>query len=633
MLTPPVSRADVLTYHYDNRRTGLNPAETGLNPTSVSGLKQEWFSQVDGDVYAQPLYISSVVINGARHNELVVATEKDSVYAFDADTGSILWKTSLIPAGEVVVTSNCNDLPGTVGITGTPVIDPVKNKVFAVAYTFNTTSGHKLYRLHSLNLLTGADTASTEIAATFPGTFPAVDTSGGLVHFNAAEERQRAALLLFNGNVYVAYASFCDFSPFTGWILAFNENSLALVSTLDINPTKARVATGMTTLPDGSGGGVWGAEGALAADNTVIFATTGNGPWDGKTTFSDSILRLDPKTLSILDYFTPFDQALDQRGDLDLGSGGPVVLDTKDNGGTTHSLVVVAAKDKKIYIADRTNLGKQTANNSGIYQVIGPVMPQPVFGPGAILNGAMYWACGVGNPLEKFVFSNAKLSTTPAAKSTVTFRGEGAVPATSAFINSTGVVTGGLVWAIQLTSIGLTLYAFDPGNLMTLFVGPTLAKPGTKFQVPTIANSKVYIGTVGAVTNTGGAIFAFAGTATSSNIAVNQTTNPSVLLTPGPIIHGTGNAYSQIVTVKNIGAKPLFTTPLSLVCDGLSSNATLSSASGATTYLTPLVSPYQHFSLSGPLPPGHSVSLTLQFSSSTAGITYKARLLDGLGFR
>src|SRR6516165_6587932 len=254
MLALPESRADVLTYHYDNQRTGLNPAETGLNPASVSGLKQQWSFPVDGDVYAQPLYVSSIVINGARHNELIVATEMDSVYALDADTGSLLWKTSLIPSGEAAVTSNCNDLPGTVGITGTPVIDRFHNKILAVAYT-RTAFGHKLYRLHSLDLLTGRDTASPEIAATFPGSFPAVDTSGGLVHFNAAEERQRAALLLVNGIVYVAFGSFCDFSPFTGWILAFAENSLALVGTFDTNPTAAGLAIGSTALPDGSGGG------------------------------------------------------------------------------------------------------------------------------------------------------------------------------------------------------------------------------------------------------------------------------------------------------------------------------------------------------------------------------------------
>ena len=641
MLALPESRADVLTYHYDNQRTGLNPAETGLNPASVSGLKQKWSFPVDGDVYAQPLYVSSIAINGARHNELIVATEMDSVYALDADTGRLLWKTSLIPSGETAVTSNCGDLPGTVGITGTPVIYRFRNKIFVVAYTFSNSLGRKLYRLHSLNLLTGKDTASPEIAATFPGTFPAVDTSGGLVHFNAAEERQRAALLLVNNIVYVAFGSFCDFSPFTGWILAFAENSLALVGTFDTNPTAAGLAIGSTTLPDGSGGGVWGGEGALAApaNNALIYTVTGNGPWDGMTTFSDSILKLTPKTLSLSDYFTPFDQAIDQRGDLDLGSGGPVLLDLKDNAGTTHKLLVVAGKDKKIYVADRNNLGKQTPNNSGIYQVIptqGPILPLPqvVYGPGTFLNGAMYWVPRFNNPMEKFVFSNAKLGTSPAAKSTVLFPLQGTVAAASAFINSTGAVSGGLVWVIALTSNpGATLYAFDtgnltPGTLTALFTSPPLAKLGAKFNVPTVANSKVYVGTRGAV-------FAFAGTATSSNSAVDMTSNPSVQLALGPIVHGNGGAYSQIVTVKNNGTTPLFTTPLSLVLDGLSSNATLLSASGATAYLAPLVSPYQHFALSGPLPPGNSVSLTLQFfnSSSTATITYTARLLDGLGFR
>ena len=265
--------------------------------------------------------------------------------------------------------------------------------------------------------------------------------------------------------------------------------------------------------------------------------------------------------------------------------------------------------------------------------MIGPVMPREVFGPGAFLNGAMYWGPR-SNPIEKFVFSNAKLVTSPpppAAKSTVTFPVLGTVTATSAFINSAGAVSGGLVWAIGLSASstgGATLYAFDPGSLATLFTSPALARPGTKFNVPTVANSKVYVGTRGTV-------FAFAGTATSSNSAVNLTSNPNVQLTLGPIVHGIGGSFSQIVTVKNNGTKPLFTTPLSLVCDGLSTNATLLTAAGATSYLAPLDSPYQHFSLSGPLPPGNSISLTLQFfnSSSTAAITYTARLLDGLGFR
>jgi hypothetical protein len=182
----------------------------------------------------------------------------------------------------------------------------------------------------------------------------------------------------------------------------------------------------------------------------------------------------------------------------------------------------------------------------------------------------MYWGPRFGNPIEKFIFSNAKLGTSPAAKSTVTFPVQGTVPATSAFINSAGVVNGGLVWAIGLSSSstgGATLYAFDAGNLAALFTSPALAAPGTKFSVPTIANSKVYLGTQGA-------IYAFVGTATSSNSAVDTTNNPNVQLTLGPIVHGSGGAYSQTVTVKNNGTTPLFQTPLSVVLDGLSSNAT-----------------------------------------------------------
>jgi hypothetical protein len=255
-----------------------------------------------------------------------------------------------------------------------------------------------------------------------------------------------------------------------------------------------------------------------------------------------------------------------------------------------------------------------------------------VFGPGAFLNGAMYWVprgLNTGNPVEKFVFSNAKLGTSPAAKSSVLFFLQGMVPVTTAFVDPTGAVSGGLVWVSGYNSIsGATaLYAFDPGNLATLFTSPVLANQGTKFNEPTIANSKVYIGTRGA-------IFAFAGTATTANSAVDMTNN--VQFTFGPFVPGKSvGTFSQLVTVKNIGTTPL-TTPLSLVLDGLSLNATLSNASGATTYTplsAPLFSPYLNFALSAPLPPGNSTSLTLQFNSSTAAITYTARLLDGPGFR
>jgi outer membrane protein assembly factor BamB len=498
-------RADVLTFHYDSQRTGLNPNETGLNPTTVSGLKQKWVLPTSGDVYAQPLYVSSIVIGGVRRNALYVATEMDNVDCVDADTGALLWKTTLIPAGETVVQSNCNSLPGTVGITGTPVIDRSAGKIFCVAYTIR--SGHKIYRLHALNLVSGADTSGGEIAATYPGTFPAGDTSGGLVHFNAAEEKQRSALLLVGGLIYVAWGSFCDFSPFTGWIMAFDESSLSLVGRLDINPTKAGLASG-STLPDGSGGGVWSV-GALSTptNQSFIYAVTGNGPWDGKTTFSDSILKLNLRSLSLVDYFTPFDQAKDQQGDLDLGSSGILALD-QNSGGTNFKLVVVAGKDKRIYVANRSNLGKLTNNNNGIYQAIplgsGTIMPQDVFGPGAFLGnasgGAMYWAPRLGHPMEKFVFSNAKLATSSSAHSSVIFNSVGAIPAASAFIDSSGVIHGGLIWAIGLSATGgnAILYALDPGNLATRFTA-MLAKPGTHFSVPTVVNSHVYVGARGAV--------------------------------------------------------------------------------------------------------------------------------------
>lgn len=664
ILTLPVSGADVLTYHNNNQRTGLNPDEVGLTASTVPGLTEKWFFQVDGEVYAQPLYVSSVAVaDGTRHNMLIVATELDSVYAFDADTGAQLWggKKSLIPSGErqadsIVRTTGqiCGDLTPWNGITATPVVDRDKGKIFVVAYTQNLSTGHHIYRLHSLDLATGSDISSLEITATFPGSFPAIDVIGGQVNWRANEVRNRAALLLLGNTIYTAWAGFCDMPPYAGWIIAFDESSLAQVGRVDVNPTKAGLVSG-STLPDGSGAGIWGAGGALAAppNSFYVFASTGNGPWDGTTTFGDSVIKVTQNNLQMVDFFTPFDQAFDQQTDRDLGSGGVVILPTMtDAGGTARKLGVVAGKDCKIYIFDRTNLGKNSANNTDLYQQVGPIASTQIFGPAAYFNGALYFG-PQNSQLMKFVFSQAKLDSSVKAMTSTSFGTLGTIPSISAFINGGGVAGNGIVWAIQMgtqvaapvrnppggthqpvsPTTGATLHAYNASDLTELYNSSSVSLDiGVKFTVPTICNSMVYLGTKGT-------IYAFGGN-TTTNTAVDVTKAPGAQITQGPITYDSSTGhYVQNVTVKNNGSTSLFKTPLSFVVDGLASFASLVNNSGSTILLPNRASPYQNFSLTSPLAPGASVSVTLTFIDTKDPVGkpsfggYPFRLLDGLGYR
>lgn len=668
--TVQVTGADVLTYHNDNHRTGLNLDEVGLNTSTVKQLSVNFAIPVDGQVYAQPLYVSSVAIaDGTRHNMLIVATEHASVYALDAETGVVLWQTSLIPSGEMQADNHqnqgsCGDLTPSNGITGTPVVDRDTGKIYVIAITQATSDGHYIYHLHAVDLTTGSDQFSQEIKATFPGSFPAGDVTTvnniKMVNFRATHVRNRAALLELGNTIYAAWGSFCDIEPYGGWVMAFDKSSLLQIGSLDVNPTEAGLATG-SSLGGGSGAGVWGGGGALASDGGAIYASTGNGPFDGITTFGDSVLKLTLNNLQVHDFFTPFDQETDQRGDRDLGSGGVVILPTMTNAaGKTVDLGAVCGKDARIYIFNRGTLGKfNSANDNNIYQVVSPAAIQgtATFGPAAFFNGALYYG-PQGHHLMRFVFSQAKLGSAPASQTTnTTFGAMGTVPSISAFINGSGVPANGIVFAIEMGSAvaapvppggvhqpltpttGATLHAYDASDLTKpeLYNSSTNSSLdiGVKFTVPTICNSMVYLGTKGTV-YAFGAPTAFEQT----NSAQDVTNAPGVKITLGSISYhsGTGH-FVQNVTVTNTGTTPLFKTPLSLVLDGLSSFASLIKNSGSTILPPKKASAYQNFSLTSPLAPGQSVSVGLTFidpkeqASGKATFTYTPRLLDGLGFR
>jgi len=364
-------QSDVLTHRNDNMRTGQNTSETILTASNVnSATFGKLFSlPTDGYVYAQPLYKSNVLIAGKTHNVLFVATEHDSVYAFDADGQSSLplWQVSFINPSAGITTVPSSDIPDfsidpEIGITGTPVIDPQSGTLYVVAKTKE--NGSYFQRLHALDITTGAEKfgGPVVIQASVLGTGDGNDGHGN-IPFDPFHQNQRAALLLANGVVYIAFASYGDAKPYHGWVLGYNAATLQRVAVF--NDT-----------PNGSNGGIWqSGEGPSADASGNIFVISGNGTFDadvGGIDFGDSFLKLSTNGggLTLVDFFTPFNQAFLNSNDLDLGSTGTLLL--PDQTGTAHPhLVLGAGKDGNAYLVDRDNMGHfRSTDNSQIVQTI-----------------------------------------------------------------------------------------------------------------------------------------------------------------------------------------------------------------------------------------------------------------------
>jgi outer membrane protein assembly factor BamB len=415
------SGADVLTNH-NNARTGWVSDEKILTPANAAQLKVLYQSTVDGQVYAQPLCLSNqlVKIGGTsqgKHDLVIVATENGSVYAFDAATGATYWQVSLLPPGYTAVSYsdpaiNCTDVEPVVSITATPVIDRSagpNGRIFVVAMETDGQE-HFDYKLHALDLASGSDAIPpVVITASVIGQGPATT-------FVAQRERSRSALLLLNGVVYFAFASFCDEPPYSGWMLGYRESDLTQVAVFNDDPNGSPPSG---DLPDGSGGGIWQAGlGPATDDKGHIYFSTGNGPFDESLTasgfpsnqdYGDSVLKLTPGTgspqsLTVTDYFTSYNEGQEAYYDRDLGSGGVVVLPgIRDTHGKVHRLMVTGDKASNVYLLDRQNLGKFDATQNNIYQELPGAMPLGVFSSAAYFKSSVYYGCS-GMPIQRFVF-------------------------------------------------------------------------------------------------------------------------------------------------------------------------------------------------------------------------------------
>jgi len=510
---PTNSAVNIPTWHVDSNRSGLNAREVALGSSNVSpGTFGRLFSYlVDGYVYGEPLLMSNVTINGSVHNVLYVATERDSVYALDADSyGSPLWQVSLLKAGESPVRG------GTIlpfeGVTSTPVIDPATNTLYAVSEATGS-KGFVSFRLNALDIATGAQKfgGPATITASVPGT-----NSYSLNGVLSLPQwcLQRSALLLANNSVYIGFGN-CQ----SGWLLAYDAHTLAQTAVFNTSPNLDGEG------PYGDAGGIWmGGAGPVADSAGNIYVTTGNGPWDGKTAFGDSVLKFSP-TLQLKDYFTPSDYAFLNCYDVDLAAGGISIIP-----GTTRA--VAGGKLGKLYVVDTTNLGKEQSGDAGAVQTLwfesdlsvpyafsctdasgthsDDASAYEIFGTSAYFNGAAYLgmsptASGIPSGIRQFPISGNTLTWGPYTSPGVQAYTLGTTPFLSSNETSEGVL-----WMIDQgqplqnggpnAPTSATLRAYDASDLSRQLYNSSVNSGdtpgyGIKFTSPVVGNGKVYIST------------------------------------------------------------------------------------------------------------------------------------------
>jgi outer membrane protein assembly factor BamB len=506
-LSSSLAGQDILTYHNDNARTGQNLRETILTLSNVnpSNFGKLLVIPADGKVDAQPLYKSHVLIPGkGAHNVLYVATEHDSVYAFDADTGAELWRSSMLKPGETPSDDRgCMQVTPEIGVTATSVIDPAAGPhgtIYVVAMSKNA-SGQYFQRLHALDLATGQEEfgGPVDIHATYPGVGD--DSRNGKMIFDPKQYKERPGLLLVGHTIITAWSSHCDYRPYTGWIMAYNEYTMKQTGVLNITP-------------NGTEGAFWSSGAGPAADSSgAIYLLAGNGAFDTRLTpagfpihgdYGNAFLKvtMNDGDLKVADYFNMANTISETNIDMDLGSGGALVLpDMKDAQGHVVHLAIGAGKDQNIYLVNRDHMGKFDPRRNAIYQEIYRGLDSGEFGMPAYFNGKIYFGAML-DVIRAFQFSHARLLPKPVSVTKNTFSYPGATPSISA-----DGTRDAILWAVDNNNFGdETLCAYDANNLARMLYSSNMASggrdhfgAGNKFIVPTVANGKVYVGTTNGI--------------------------------------------------------------------------------------------------------------------------------------
>jgi hypothetical protein len=560
MLSSAAAAQNVVTQHGNVARTGANTNETILTTSNVNATSfGKLFSQsVDGQVYAQPLYVANVAISGkGTHNVVFVATQNDSIYAFDADSNgganaSPLWKITLLDAahgagsGATAVPNtdlSTPDINPKIGVTGTPTIDTSTNTMYVVGKTKE--NGSYFVRLHAIDITNGNEKfgGPVAISASVPGN--GNGSSGGTLNFDPKWENHRAGLLLLNGFVYTAFAAHGDNGPWHGWIISYNATTL-------------QQAGVWCSAPNGIGSGIWMGGSGLAADSNNpngtspggrLFIATGNGdftaskPYDNTMDYGDSLVRLELTNgaMKVADIFTPSNQATLNAADLDLAAGGVLVLPDQSTGGHTH-LLVQLGKQGKVYLVDRDNMSGFNSTDAMVQSfMLNPsntntgLWGMPTYG-----NNTVYiW--GTQDVMKSYPISAGKLPTSPSnsGSNSVGF------PSPTATISSSGN-SNPIAWSVQTDNYGSSgnavLRAYDANTLSnTLYSSTTNSARDTvggsvKFVVPTVANGKVYVGT-------------------SSGLAVYGLLN-GAQQTAAPVINPAGQSFTGTLNVTITDSTP-----------------------------------------------------------------------------
>ncbi len=583
---------NVLTYHYDNTRDGANTNETLLTPgnVNVSSFGKLFSYTVDGYVYAQPLVMTNVTIPGqGTHDVVFVATEHDSIYAFDADSnaganGGLLWYTNLgISAlsnnhefGDRYNGGNYTDLIPEIGITGTPVIDPVSGTLYVDVLSREvTTTTNYYHRIHALDITTGNERPDSPVVVTASVPGVGVGSSNGVIRFNAQQQLQRPALTLAGGMLYVAYGSYADTDPYHGWVIGFNATNLQQITNYVFNTTPN--ATTAEFGANAGEGALWMGGNGLSVDaSTNLYFETGNGSFSANTNggdYGDSFVKLSTTNgLRVADYYTPGNQATLAADDADLGSGGPLLLPDSVGNAAHTNLIVGAGKEGTIYLIDRNNMGKY---GGSIVQGFGGAI-NGVWSSPAYFNHQIYYQ-GSGDVMKAFLITNGVIVTTPKSQSTTSYGAFGATPVISA--NGTN---NAIAWSTDsgaFSSSGpAVLHAYNATNLAQELYNSSqnLARdnPGgaVKMTTLTVANGKVYVGAEYALSVFGiatfltaptispnGGIFTNSVTVTISNTATGASiyyTLDGTTPTTNSIPYAVPFVLTNTAVVKAIATKP-----------------------------------------------------------------------------
>jgi hypothetical protein len=503
-LSLTTTSGQVTTSQYDNMRTGATLNEKTLTPENVNAgqFGKLGAFKVDGAVYAQPLFLPGIEIPGrGKHDVLLIATEHDSVYAFDAyrPEDPPLWHISFLDSKRGVTTVparnvECPFIQPEVGITSTPVVDIRTGTLYVLARTmiFHMLGSNEYFQhLHAIAITTGVEKFGGPKPITASAAGKGDGSVEGRVSFDSLRENPRASLLLANNVMYLTWASSCDIGKYHGWVMAYDPQSLAQKAVLNVTP-------------DGSEGGIWASDTGPAADEDGnVYVPTGNGTFNaasGGKDYGDSILKLglEDSSLRIRDFFTPYDQAQLADSDNDLGSGGPLLL--PDQPGAHRHLLLQAGKGRELYVVDRDRMGGFQARNDAVVQKIR--MAGGAFGAMAYWNQHIFFACD-GDALRDYSITNGELRLN--ASSSVKFQNPGASPSVSA-----NGAKDAIVWAVATRNWTgpdqpAVLYAFDANKMgQPIYTSEQKserdrAAMATRFVFPLVANGHVYFGTRGEV--------------------------------------------------------------------------------------------------------------------------------------